>query len=78
VNFGILPLLFKDASQLETISAGDNLRIEHLHSQLKPGAELQAQLQRADGSERQLTLVHALSAEDIALVLAGGRLAVNG
>ncbi|MGI5924091.1 MAG: aconitate hydratase [Lentisphaeria bacterium] len=78
VNFGILPLLFKDASQLETISAGDSLRIERLHSQLKPGAELQAQLQRADGSEQQLTLVHALSAEDIALVLAGGRLAVNG
>lgn len=77
VNFGILPLLFKDASQLETISAGDSLRIEHLHSQLKPGAELQAQLRRADGGERQLVLTHALSAEDIALVLAGGRLAIN-
>lgn len=78
VNFGILPLLFKDVSFLEAISAGDSLRIEHLHSRLKPGAELEARLRRADGSEQRLSLIHALSAEDIALVLAGGRLAVNG
>ena len=77
VNFGILPLLFKDASLLETISAGDSFCIENLHAQLKPGADVQARLRRGDGSEQLVSLTHALSAEDIALVLAGGRLAAN-
>ncbi len=77
VNFGILPLLFTDTSLLETISAGDSIRIEHLRAQLRPGSDVQARLRRADGSELKLSLTHTLSAEDIALVLAGGRLAAN-
>jgi aconitate hydratase len=77
VNFGILPLLFKDPAVLKTISPGDNIYIEQLHAQLKPAADIQALRRRADGSEQSLCLPHALSAEDIALVLAGGRLAAE-
>lgn len=77
VNFGILPLLFKDASALAAISAGDGLLIEQLQAQLKPGGDVRAVVRRADGSEMPLVLTHTLSAEDIALVLGGGRLAAT-
>lgn len=77
VNFGILPLLVKDASALAAISAGDGLLIEQLQAQLKPGGDVRAVVRRADGSEMPLVLTHTLSAEDIALVLGGGRLAAT-
>jgi len=75
VNFGILPLLLKDRADYARVEAGDTLRIERLGEQLKPGAELTAAVVKADGTVAPLRLTHSLSAEDIAMVLKGGRLA---
>ena len=75
VNFGILPLLLKDRADYARIEAGDALRLEHLPVQLRPGAELTASVVKAGGAAFPVTLTHALSAEDIEMVLKGGRLA---
>jgi len=77
VNFGILPLLFKSAEDLEWLSEGCRITIENLHGQLKPGADVAATLTRPDGESRQVSLSHTLSAEDCGLVLKGGRLRLD-
>jgi len=75
VNFGILPLLLKDRADYDRLAAGDTVRLERLAEQLQPGRELTATVVRADGSSFSLALTQALSAEDIEVVLKGGRLA---
>jgi aconitate hydratase len=75
VNFGILPLLLKDRADYARIEAGDTLRLERLAEQLTPGAELTASVVKPTGGSFPVTLLHTLSAEDIAMVLRGGRLA---
>jgi aconitate hydratase len=75
VNFGILPLRLKDRSDYDRIDAGDSVRIDHLAEQLRPEAELLASVVKADGTAHPLALAHSLSAEDIQVVLKGGRLA---
>ena len=57
-----------------TVMVGDRLTLSDVRSTLKPGEGLAAELTTADGATRQIRLTHALSAEDVALVLAGGRL----
>jgi aconitate hydratase len=75
VNFGILPLLLKERADYARIEAGDTLRLERLHEQLRPGAGLTATVLKPSGLRIPVTLTHALSAEDIEMVLKGGRLA---
>lgn len=75
VNFGILPLLLEGRGDYDRLEAGCALRIERLADQLRPGARVTATVTRPDGSSASLTLAHALSAEDIEVVLRGGRLA---
>jgi aconitate hydratase len=77
VNFGILPLLFKDEADLEAIVPGTRIVIDNLSSQLKEGAEIAATLTLPDGSSRKVALKHSLSAEDCALILKGGRLRLD-
>ncbi|MBR4221055.1 MAG: aconitate hydratase [Victivallales bacterium] len=77
VNFGILPLLFKDEADLEAIVPGTRIVIDNLSSQLKEGAEIVATLTLPDGSSRKVALKHSLSAEDCALILKGGRLRLD-
>jgi aconitate hydratase len=75
VNFGILPLLLKERADYARLEAGDSLRLEHLPAQLRAGTALTARVLRADGTEFAMTLTHALSGEDVEMVLKGGRLA---
>jgi aconitate hydratase len=75
VNFGILPLLLKERADYARLEAGDSLRLEHLPAQLRAGSALAARMLRADGTEFAMTLTHALSGEDVEMVLKGGRLA---
>ncbi|MBQ6473338.1 MAG: aconitate hydratase [Victivallales bacterium] len=77
VNFGILPLVFKDEADLAFVTEGASILIENLHAQLKEGADVQATLTGADGTRRAVTLGHTLSAEDCAVVLKGGRLCID-
>ena len=74
VNFGIVPLIFKDAADYDAICEGDSLFFPGLPGQLVPGGEVTGVLKKADGSEKTIRFTHPLSAEDIRIVKAGGRL----
>jgi aconitate hydratase len=69
-NFGILPLRFDDPAYYDDIERGDRLAFDGLRDQLAAGKHVTA---RHGG--RDLRLVHDLSARQVAMVLAGGRIA---
>ncbi len=75
INFGILPLNFQQPQDYALLTVGSNLRIQDLPGQLRAGRELQATVTNAAGEENRLLLRHQLSAEDLELVLRGGKLA---
>jgi aconitate hydratase len=77
VNFGILPLLFKDEADLEAIVPGTHIVIDGLTGQLHAGADIKAELIFPNGSKRSIVLTHTLSEEDCGLVLKGGRLRID-
>ncbi len=70
VNFGILPLIFANSADYDKIEKEDAIEICDVRNQLVPGKALFATL--ANGSK--IELKHTLSAEDIEIILAGGRL----
>ncbi len=74
VNFGILPLIFADAADYEKIEEKDALIIPGIRGQLAVGKSVEGIIRKADGSEIKVKFNHPLSARDIELVLAGGRL----
>ena len=74
VNFGILPLIFADAADYEKIEEKDALIIPGIREQLAVGKSIEGIIRKADGSEIKVKFNHPLSARDIELVLAGGRL----
>ncbi len=74
VNFGILPLLFADPADYDRIEAEDQLVFSGLRSQLAPGAPVKGEIISADGSRKSVIFKHSLSAEDIRIILAGGKL----
>ncbi|MBE6356627.1 MAG: aconitate hydratase [Lentisphaerae bacterium] len=74
INFGIVPLIFKNPADYELIEENDSLQFISLPSQLAPGSEVTGILVKADGSKKELVFTHPLSANDIRLVKAGGRL----
>ena len=76
VNFGILPLIFADPADYDRIEAADELVFDAVREQLAPGKPVKATLKKADGSTREITFTHALSDEDVKVILAGGRLNV--
>ncbi|MBN2449292.1 MAG: aconitate hydratase [Lentisphaeria bacterium] len=75
VNFGILPLLLKARSDYDSIEAGDVIQIRALRDSLRPGADIVLSVAKPGGRAVELTVAHALSAEDIGTLLRGGRLA---
>ena len=75
VNFGILPLIFADAQDYESIEETDNLVFDSLRSQLAVGKPVVGKLLASDGTcKKTITFNHPLSEEDITIILAGGRL----
>jgi aconitate hydratase len=70
-NFGILPLQFDDPADYDSVSVGDILRLDGLHEQLSPGKPVTGRIPSRD---RDLLLTHQLSARQVAMVLAGGRI----
>jgi len=71
INFGILPLLFEDPADYDRINQGDRLVIKNVHQQLKSGSRVIVtnETQGYDFNTRA-----ELSARDIAILLAGGKL----
>ncbi len=71
VNFGILPLRFKDAADYDRIQQGDRLEITGIRAQLGSGNEV---VVRNATQDYQFTAVAQLSERDEQIVLAGGKL----
>ncbi|OZM75857.1 aconitate hydratase [Pseudonocardia sp. MH-G8] len=69
VNFGVLPLTFTDAADLDAIHPGDVLQLRDLHATLPASTELAV---ACDGSS--FTVTHRLSPRQVETLLAGGRI----
>ena len=71
VNFGILPLTFRDAADYEKLEAGDRLRLQNLRARLQPGKPLTI---KNATKGYALEVDHNLSERQLAIVKAGGQL----
>jgi aconitate hydratase len=71
VNFGILPLMFKDEHDYDRIEQGDRLAIQTVRSQIETGEEITVTNQ-TQGFD--FVTIARLSARDKAILLAGGKL----
>jgi aconitate hydratase len=71
VNFGILPLTFRDPADYDKLEAGDVLRVPKLREALRPGAPL-----AVENATRKYTFEvdHGLDGRRLAIVAAGGLL----
>lgn len=69
VNFGILPLTFKNTDDYLQLQLGDVLVLENIHDSLRKGNTLTATVL---GSNFTFTLEHALSPRQIDILIAGG------
>ena len=71
INFGILPLVFKDPNEFEKIQPGDQLRISHLRNNLRVGCLLSV-----ENVTRQniLEVSHELNERERDILFAGGLL----
>lgn len=67
---GVLALTFKNKADYDLISIDDTLTLDGVSS-LAPASEITATVQKADGSSRQITLVHSYAAEQVAWFKAG-------
>ena len=74
INFGILPLIFSNPADYDRIGEKDALILPGIREQLAVGKPVKGIVRKADGSEFEIEFNHPLSARDIELVLAGGRL----
>ena len=70
-NFGVMPLEFADESDYERVEAGDQLVIEALREALRRGEVEVRNLTR----DQSMPARHRLSTRQVAIVLAGGRIA---
>ncbi|MCR4316288.1 MAG: aconitate hydratase [Planctomycetes bacterium] len=71
VNFGIVPLLFKSETDYDGITSGDNLSIDDIRNQLKPGHDVHV---INPITTKDFYASHNLTQTEIDWVLAGGRL----
>ena len=74
VNFGIVPLVFANPADYDSIGENDSLVFHSLRGQLRPGEPVRGELTKADGTKKEIIFNHRLSAEDIRIILAGGML----
>jgi aconitate hydratase len=71
INFGILPLIFKDPDEFNGIQQGDRLRITQLRRSLEEGGPLRIE---NITQERVFEVSHGLNSREKDIVLAGGLL----
>ena len=74
VNFGILPLFFQNREDYATLTEGCRLSAGDIAGQLQAGDTVRLDGVAPDGNRFSFTCRHRLSAEEVAEVLAGGRL----
>jgi aconitate hydratase len=71
INFGILPLVFRDPNEFETIQPGDRLRISHLRKDLGVNGSLKIENMT---HQKFFEVSHGLNQREIDILLAGGLL----
>jgi aconitate hydratase len=71
INFGILPLTFKDQGEFERIEKGDRLRITNLRTELKVNRFLKVENVT---QQKVLEVSHGLNERERDILLAGGLL----
>ncbi len=69
VNFGILPLTFKNKSDYEWIEQGNTLKLANLHQRIRDGREIQVE---NSSKSRTFKAGHTLSVRQVEILLAGG------
>ena len=69
VNFGILPLFFREVADYARMAVGDAWRLQGLHTALQAGKELTLWV-----GERAVPVYHTLTLRQVDLILAGGAL----
>jgi len=74
INFGIVPFTFADKADYEKIAEGDSIVVEGLRKAIESGSDVMAKLVKASGESCLIKLERKLSAEDVEIILAGGRL----
>jgi len=71
INFGILPLIFKDPDEFQKIQQGDQLRIKDIRDRLKKDGFLKIENVT---QQRTFGVSHGLSPREVEILLAGGLL----
>jgi len=71
VNFGILPLTFKDPDEFLRIQQGDYLRITNVRRELRAGGLLAVENVT---QKRSFEVLHGLNEREVEILLAGGLL----
>ncbi len=69
VNFGVLPLTFKNESDFDKINAGDVISFSQLRKSLEKGNEITATIKPKD---IQIQCVHSMSKRQVDIMLKGG------
>ncbi|PSQ66792.1 MAG: aconitate hydratase, partial [Bacteroidetes bacterium QH_1_61_8] len=72
-NFGILPLLFKDDEDYDSIEQGDTLQFRNLRDQVQSGTDVE--VTNADRNETYV-MEHDLSGRELQMVLEGSQISV--
>jgi len=71
INFGIVPLMFADPSDYDTLDQGDELLFENIREQLKRGHEITVTNLTKNAT---IAAKHDLSPREVDIILAGGKL----
>ncbi|MGP4078798.1 aconitate hydratase [Pseudalkalibacillus sp. R45] len=69
VNFGVLPLTFKNEADYELLEEDDIIQLKNLRVQLKQGKELTVILKE---KQKEIQVVHTLSDRQVDIMLKGG------
>ena len=75
VNFGIIPLVFKNEKDYDTLEQNDELEIPDVHSLLKKGKPL---IIKNKTKQKQFEVSYDLSEREKLILLAGGTLSLMG
>ncbi|PTL37395.1 aconitate hydratase [Alkalicoccus saliphilus] len=69
VNFGVLPVTFKNESDYDDLESGDVIHMKNIRSSLEKGNFIPAVV---EGKDKELELEHALSPRQVEILLEGG------
>jgi aconitate hydratase len=69
INFGVLPLTFKNETDYEDIEIGDVLHVKDIKSSLQKGEDVFCEV---EGKDKRIDLQHALSKRQVEILLEGG------